>query len=79
MHDEGLVGQVAGCSLYEGLLKRCKVGSEEEKLTQQSFEFGIKHKDVILRFGRFPSRNEVLGRKSTPEEIEYLKEHPGGF
>lgn len=38
--------------------------------------WAIKHFDVIKRFGRFPHRNSVLGRASTPEEIEFLKE-PG--
>lgn len=32
------------------------------------------HRDVIVRFGRFPHRNVVLGRKSTPEELAYLAE-----
>jgi uncharacterized protein (DUF924 family) len=36
-----------------------------------------KHKDIIDRFGRYPHRNAVLGRTSTPEEIEFLKEHSG--
>jgi uncharacterized protein (DUF924 family) len=31
------------------------------------------HRDVIARFGRHPHRNAVLGRASTPEELEYLK------
>ena len=35
------------------------------------------HADLITRFGRFPHRNAVLGRTSTPEEIEYLTK--GGF
>lgn len=35
------------------------------------------HLDIIARFGRFPHRNNVLGRKSTPEEIAFLKS--GGF
>ena len=30
------------------------------------------HKEIIDRFGRYPYRNEVLGRRSTPEEIEWL-------
>jgi uncharacterized protein (DUF924 family) len=42
---------------------------------------GIKyaeiHRDVIRRFGRFPHRNEALGRASTPEEIAFLE--GGGF
>jgi uncharacterized protein (DUF924 family) len=35
------------------------------------------HRDVIARFGRFPHRNAVLGRKSTAEELDYLKKHKG--
>jgi len=35
------------------------------------------HAEIIGRFGRFPHRNQALGRDSTPDEISYLKE--GGF
>lgn len=35
------------------------------------------HLDIIVRFGRFPHRNAVLGRVSTPEELDFLK--AGGF
>jgi len=38
--------------------------------------WAIKHLDVIKRFGRFPHRNSLLGRESTAEEIEFLRE-PG--
>lgn len=34
---------------------------------------GNDHRDIVARFGRFPHRNEVLGRDSTPEEVDYLK------
>ena len=41
------------------------------------YEFGIGQArgahDVISRFGRYPHRNEILGRDSTPEELEYLR------
>jgi uncharacterized protein (DUF924 family) len=39
--------------------------------------FARLHRDVIARFGRFPHRNPVLGRKSSPEELAYLAD--GGF
>jgi len=39
--------------------------------------FAVLHRDIIARFGRFPHRNGVLGRKSTPEELAFLAE--GGF
>ena len=39
-------------------------------------EWAQKHYDIIERFGRFPHRNAVLNRESTPEEIEFLQQ-PG--
>lgn len=38
-----------------------------------NLDYFIKHREIIARFGRFPHRNAVLGRQSTPEEIEFLK------
>lgn len=42
-------------------------------------DFAIKHRDIIAKFGRFPHRNEVLGRQSTPEEIEFLQQPGSSF
>jgi uncharacterized protein (DUF924 family) len=39
--------------------------------------YAVLHRDIIARFGRFPHRNAVLGRKSTPQELQFLAE--GGF
>jgi uncharacterized protein (DUF924 family) len=39
---------------------------------EQNLEYEHKHKVIIDRFGRYPHRNEVLGRESTPEELEFL-------
>ncbi|HEY6863498.1 MAG TPA: DUF924 family protein, partial [Burkholderiales bacterium] len=39
-------------------------------------DFARRHHDIVSRFGRFPHRNEILGRESTREEIEFLKQ-PG--
>ncbi len=39
-------------------------------------DWARKHADVILRFGRYPHRNAILGRASTPEEVEFLAQ-PG--
>jgi len=44
---------------------------------EKNLKFAKEHRDIIKRFGRFPHRNEVLGRKNTPEEIEFLKTHKG--
>ena len=43
---------------------------------ESATEAAIDHREVIEIFGRFPHRNEALGRANTPEEIEYLKEPP---
>ena len=40
-------------------------------------DYAVTHRDVITRFGRYPGRNEALGRESTPEEHAYLKEGGG--
>ena len=41
--------------------------------------YAIEHNEVIDRFGRFPHRNAVLGRRSTPDETEALKARVGWF
>ena len=38
-----------------------------------------RHRDIILRFGRFPHRNAALGRQSTPEELAFLAEPGSSF
>ena len=42
-------------------------------------DYAKQHMDVIERFGRFPHRNIVLGRESTPDELEYLAQPDSGF
>jgi uncharacterized protein (DUF924 family) len=38
--------------------------------------YAVLHRDIVARFGRFPHRNAVLGRESTAEELEFLKDGP---
>jgi uncharacterized protein (DUF924 family) len=44
-----------------------------------NLEFELKHKAIIDRFGRYPHRNALLGRTSTPEEIAFLQEPGSSF
>ena len=60
-HSENLADQELACTLL------ATVADETETKS------AIEHRDVVARFGRFPHRNEVLGRTSTPEELDYLK------
>ena len=65
-HAEGLEAQRHSVALYEEL---AAVGVDHR-------DFAQRHHDIVARFGRFPHRNGILGRESTPEEIEFLKQ-PG--
>jgi len=42
----------------------------------EMLDYAHRHRGVIARFGRFPHRNEILGRASTPDEVEFLRQ-PG--
>lgn len=44
-----------------------------------NYEFELKHKAIIDRFGRYPHRNQVLGRTSTAEEVEFLSQPGSSF
>jgi len=45
----------------------------------EQLDYAHRHRGVIARFGRFPHRNAVLGRASTPEELAYLSQPGAGF
>ncbi len=62
MHSEDLADQDRSVALFEGL------GNDE------ATEFARKHRDAIARFGRFPHRNEALGRETRPQEREAVRE-----
>ena len=79
MHHESLLAQVATVSLYENLINRCDDASAAQQFHSKGMFAAKNHLQVIERFGRFPSRNKILGRESTKEEEEYLKENPEGF
>ena len=46
---------------------------------ENNYDFELKHKVIIDRFGRYPHRNDILGRVSTQEEIEFLKQPNSSF
>jgi uncharacterized protein (DUF924 family) len=66
-HSESLEDQKESVALFEGLGHAGYL------------HFARKHCDIIARFGRFPHRNAVLGRTSTPEEAAFLAQHGRGF
>lgn len=50
-----------------------------EHALANNYDFELKHKAIIDRFGRYPHRNVVLGRESTVEELEFLKQPGSSF
>jgi len=46
---------------------------------KDTLAFEISHRDIIAKFGRYPKRNEALGRVSTKEEGEYISSRDGSF
>lgn len=51
----------------------------ESNDSPHTLEFELKHKEIIDQFGRYPHRNKILGRKSTPQEIEFLQQDGSSF
>ena len=75
-HSEELSDQEEGIRCFDRLLEDCEVAARDEV---ESFRRYMQaHRDVIAQFNRFPHRNAILGRESTPEEMAHLEKH-GGF
>ncbi|MEP7067977.1 MAG: DUF924 family protein [Usitatibacter sp.] len=70
-HSEHLADQDRAVDLMRAL--------DAFEATHGLVQWAERHRAIIQRFGRFPHRNAVLGRVSTPEEIEFLKEPGSGF
>jgi uncharacterized protein (DUF924 family) len=76
-HSEGIADQDYAVFLAA---EAALAAPEVLKKTFRNFlDYATKHRDVIVKFGRFPHRNQLLGRPSTPEEEAFLKEHGRGF
>lgn len=46
---------------------------------ERGYDYAVRHRDIIARFGRYPHRNAALGRSSTEEEVEFLKTPGSSF
>lgn len=71
MHSERLADQDRSIELF-GQLAR-------EAPTLDATEWAVKHREVIARFGRFPHRNNLLDRTSTPDEVLFLQQPGSSF
>jgi uncharacterized protein (DUF924 family) len=52
----------------------CTTPREHRHHIDNALDFAHEHRNLIVRFGRFPYRNKILGRSSTPEELAYLNQ-----
>ena len=76
-HSEAVEMQENSVRLYQTLLDG--VADRDKEKFADYLDYAVKHADIVRRFKRFPHRNKLLGRKSTPEEIEFLKQPGSSF
>lgn len=67
-HSESMPDQLRSLELFGSL--------SADPDSAGTIDYARRHHDIIRRFGRFPHRNDILGRPSTPEELGFLQE-PG--
>ena len=70
-HSEALEDQNRACQLTQPLAAFPE--------TDDAYRYALAHRDVTRRFGRFPHRNSILGRESSAEELEFLKQPGSSF
>nr|WP_120010138.1 DUF924 family protein [Pseudoroseomonas vastitatis] len=73
-HSEDLAGQDRSVALFERLREH-----PEHSAPGGTIDYAHRHREVIQRFGRFPHRNQTLGRNSTADELDYLRRPGAGF
>jgi len=73
-HAENKEAQKKCLDYFQELLNEAP--PKRKKEFERYLDYAVRHKKIVDQFGRFPHRNEILGRTSTPEEIEFLKK-PG--
>lgn len=73
-HSEEIEHQRQSVQLFRDLVG--DVSAAHKPMFEGYVDFARRHEVVIERFGRFPHRNSILGRQSTPQEIDFL-EQPG--
>jgi uncharacterized protein (DUF924 family) len=71
-HAEGLAMQDEAIRLFTKLVSEAPEHAD-------MLDYAHRHRDVIERFGRFPHRNESLGRQSTAEEVAFIEQPGSGF
>jgi uncharacterized protein (DUF924 family) len=76
-HAEDGALQERSVALFAALC--AAAGREQRPQAEQFLDYARRHREVIVRFGRFPHRNAALGRTSTAAELAYLAQPGAGF
>jgi uncharacterized protein (DUF924 family) len=76
-HSEDLADQQRSLALFRAWADAHDGEARAQAMDQ--LRYVARHEEIIRRFGRFPHRNAILGRVSTPDEIEFLKEPMSSF
>ena len=76
-HAESIADQNRSVQLYTQLFHQAPPSHVEQY--RNFLTYALRHRRVIERFGRFPHRNAILGRESTPEEVSFLQEPGSSF
>lgn len=77
MHSESPAHQQRSVEKFAELARRAPEPLREA--LANNHKYALAHQEIIVRFGRFPHRNALLGRACTPEEHDYLKDSDAGF
>ncbi|VXA82970.1 conserved hypothetical protein [Aeromonas veronii] len=77
-HAESREQQARSVALFEALAAE-QAGTPAQATFAGFADFARRHQVIIERFGRFPHRNDILGRTSTPEEATFLQQPGSGF
>jgi uncharacterized protein (DUF924 family) len=70
-HSENLADQEIAIRLFDSLQNHAD--------SKSAIAYAYRHREVIQKFGRFPHRNQILGRTNTPEETKFLQQPGSGF
>ena len=73
-HSESLLNQERSVALFAGLRREM-----QHEAFDSAYDYAVRHREVIERFGRFPHRNAILGRESTVDEIGFLRQPGSSF
>ena len=82
MHAESREVQRRSVTAFMRLVEEATNAGEPEsivKMLRSAHEYAVRHAEIVERFGRFPHRNTILGRTSTGDEIEFLRQPGSSF